>query len=660
MAINFPASPTLNQTYTYNGRTWTWNGVGWQATGASGLSVYTKTDFTATASQTTFTVAYTVGFVDVYYNGSKLSITEYTATNGTSVVLGTACASGDIVETVAWTVSTTLNPALGVATATSLAIGGATIGTNALAVTGTTLLNSALTYGGVTLSNAVTGTGNMVLSASPTLTGTLTAAAANFSGAVTVASGATQLATKFSSTNAGGVYSAWTNTSTDVGYAGSAKIVLTSSFNLGDFAISSSGGNLYLNTASTSIFKTVGNTTVSTQTASLFTLATALNYGGVTLSNSVTGTGSMVLSASPTLTGTASMAAANFSGNVSVGGTSGSGQFSIQKASAPSLSILKTGIVEFTTSVDANNYLTTTSGSGRGISLNSGGGSFFGPAIDSDIPCGGSSNRWLGGYFAGEVSNTTDFKSTGASANANVLGAQWDFDGTNARFFAYKSTGASMLFYTTPNGGTVSEAGRFDTSGNLLVGISTPFTGDHSTISVSGGGPALWAQNRGAVPTLFVSTYSASGASAMFACYNSSTSSSAGTLAFYVASNGNALNINGSYGTISDLKLKQDIVPAKSQWDDIKTIAASMSKYRFKNDPTGPLLLGFIAQDLQKISPGLVEENNDIDPETRKETGEVTLSVKSSIVYMKAVKALGEALERIETLEARLAALEAK
>ena len=26
MAINFPASPTTNQTYTFNGRTWTWNG----------------------------------------------------------------------------------------------------------------------------------------------------------------------------------------------------------------------------------------------------------------------------------------------------------------------------------------------------------------------------------------------------------------------------------------------------------------------------------------------------------------------------------------------------------------------------------------------------------------------------------------------------------
>lgn len=180
MAINFPATPSTNQTYTFNGRTWTWNGVGWQATGSTGLTVYTKTDFTATAGQTSFSCTYTVGFVDVYYNGSKLSTSEYTATTGSTVVLGTACALNDIVETIAWTISSSFNPSLGSASATSLAIGGATIGSNALAVTGTTLLNSALNYGGVTLSNAVTGTGNMVLSASPTLTGTMTAAAANF------------------------------------------------------------------------------------------------------------------------------------------------------------------------------------------------------------------------------------------------------------------------------------------------------------------------------------------------------------------------------------------------------------------------------------------------------------------------------------------------
>ena len=149
MAINFPATPSTNQTYTFNGRTWTWNGVGWQATGSTGLTVYTKTDFTATAGQTSFSCTYTVGFVDVYYNGSKLSTSEYTATTGSTVVLGTAAAVGDIVETIAWTISSSFNPSLGSASATSLALGGATIGTDALAVTGTATISGVAKSGKV-------------------------------------------------------------------------------------------------------------------------------------------------------------------------------------------------------------------------------------------------------------------------------------------------------------------------------------------------------------------------------------------------------------------------------------------------------------------------------------------------------------------------------
>ena len=151
MAINFPASPTTNQSYTYNGRTWTYNGIGWQATGSTGLTVYTKTNFTSTAGQTSYSATYTVGFVDVYYNGSKLSTSEYTATSGTTVVLGTAAAAGDIVETIAWTISSSFNPSLGSASATSMAIGGATIGSNALAVTGASQFN-----GGVTATGRIT------------------------------------------------------------------------------------------------------------------------------------------------------------------------------------------------------------------------------------------------------------------------------------------------------------------------------------------------------------------------------------------------------------------------------------------------------------------------------------------------------------------------
>ena len=62
----------------------------------------------------------------------------------------------------------------------------------------------------------------------------------------------------------------------------------------------------------------------------VMTLGGALTYGGVTLSNSVTGTGSMMLSASPTTTGTLTAAAITASGNGSFGpGGSASAQTTI-------------------------------------------------------------------------------------------------------------------------------------------------------------------------------------------------------------------------------------------------------------------------------------------------------------------------------------------
>ena len=63
------------------------------------------TSFTATAAQTTFTVNYSVGLVDVFYNGSCLAQSEYTATNGTSIILATACQVNDIVVVYAYSYS---------------------------------------------------------------------------------------------------------------------------------------------------------------------------------------------------------------------------------------------------------------------------------------------------------------------------------------------------------------------------------------------------------------------------------------------------------------------------------------------------------------------------------------------------------------------------
>jgi hypothetical protein len=99
-----------------NGNVLTSNGTAWiSSPSVAATSTYTRTSFTATGGQTTFTVSYVVGFVQVYLNGVFLNGTDFTATNGSTVVLATAATAGDIVETIAYSIS---------------AIGSASISTN--------------------------------------------------------------------------------------------------------------------------------------------------------------------------------------------------------------------------------------------------------------------------------------------------------------------------------------------------------------------------------------------------------------------------------------------------------------------------------------------------------------------------------------------------
>jgi len=114
-----------------------------------------------------------------------------------------------------------------------------------------------------------------------------------------------------------------------------------------------------------------------------------------------------------------------------------------------------------------------------------------------------------------------------------------------------------------------------------------------------------------------------------------------------IRDSGNVVNANNSYGSLSDSRMKENIVDAASQWDDIK--AMQVRKYNRIGETQKEL--GVIAQELEASGMGgLVEEgryydvNNNPDEETRK-------SVKYSVLYMKAIKALQEAMTRIETLE---------
>jgi hypothetical protein len=163
-------------------------------------------------------------------------------------------------------------------------------------------LASSITYGGVTFNNATTGSGNLVGSASPTFTGTLTASAGFFQNTVSIATTSPNAL----SVNAGaGVNPAFQVDTSAASQAAGLKITGAVAGGTVSLAAidSASNTNLQIN-AKGSGGISIGNvSTGSIAITPALALSSSLTYGGVTLANSVTGTGSMVLSASPTITG---------------------------------------------------------------------------------------------------------------------------------------------------------------------------------------------------------------------------------------------------------------------------------------------------------------------------------------------------------------------
>ena len=84
--------------------------LGVPVTGVTTTAYRTVTEFTATAGQTTFTPpSYSVGFINVYLNGVLLGSADYTATNGTTVVLTTGASAGNLVTVESFSISSVAN-----------------------------------------------------------------------------------------------------------------------------------------------------------------------------------------------------------------------------------------------------------------------------------------------------------------------------------------------------------------------------------------------------------------------------------------------------------------------------------------------------------------------------------------------------------------------
>jgi hypothetical protein len=137
--------------------------------------------------------------------------------------------------------------------------------------------------------------------------------------------------------------------------------------------------------------------------------------------------------------------------------------------------------------------------------------------------------------------------------------------------------------------------------------------------------------------------------------YNAIQFTANGTERFVVRDSGNVQNINNSYGGISDIKLKENIVDTTPKLNDL--LKVKVRNYNFIGQESKQL--GVIAQELEDIFPSLVDDTKDKDDQGN-DLGTTTKSVKYSVFVPMLIKAIQEQQELIQELTARLEILENK
>jgi hypothetical protein len=116
-----------------------------------------------------------------------------------------------------------------------------------------------------------------------------------------------------------------------------------------------------------------------------------------------------------------------------------------------------------------------------------------------------------------------------------------------------------------------------------------------------------------------------------------------------------ALQDNGTSTWTSDERRKKNIETTRDGYlDDLTQLRVVKYNWNIQSDDE-PKELGLIAQEVEQIFPGLV-----VEADEPQEGDDYRLkSVKFSVLPFMLLKALQEAAAKIETLEAKVAALEA-
>lgn len=201
---------------------------------------------------------------------------------------------------------------------------------------------------------------------------------------------------------------------------------------------------------------------------------------------------------------------------------------------------------------------------------------------------------------------------------------------------------ARLVFSTTSDGqASPSPRVTIDNAGN------TRFNSDSNSATAN---PGVKITSSTTIPEVRTVVNTADGGITNYSYYN--TNATYNGYRFYVKVDGGIANHSVNNINLSDRNVKKDISLAAGTWNCIKEW--EIVNYRYKDQPDdSDLNLGVIAQQVAESCPEVItvfEEAKDDQPEK--------LGIKEQQMYWMAIKALQEAMERIEILEAKVAALE--
>lgn len=117
---------------------------------------------------------------------------------------------------------------------------------------------------------------------------------------------------------------------------------------------------------------------------------------------------------------------------------------------------------------------------------------------------------------------------------------------------------------------------------------------------------------------------------------------------FYFTDQGTAYNSSGTWGTISDVRLKENIVDATAKLAEVMMLR--VRNFNFIDEPDKKHI-GFVAQEIEQVFPKVVYDSK---PD---ENGNTTKAVKTTVLIPILVKAIQELKTELDSVKAELAAL---